>query len=133
MNFNDVFHDSYRRAVVLKPDAFFDQVHTRFIDKIAALNPAFNQSPIQIQKDLLVNSMITMLWFAEARTSDEQLEELIQTHRQMGIAGDLYDHWMDAILESLNTVDPTHSVYESLAWRIMLSPALTLMKHSSVD
>jgi hemoglobin-like flavoprotein len=131
MNFIKLFHDSYERAVTHEPDAFFTEFYRIFHAKSASIAQMFADTDMQMQRQALVASLMLMVWFSNERKSDEQMQQLAARHAELGIKLDLYDLWMDALIETLALVDPHHDDADALAWRIVLSPGITYMKHAN--
>ena len=129
MNFKQRFHDSYERAITRDPDLFFTEFYRIFHAKSPTIANMFVNTNMEKQKKSLVTSLMLMVWFADKRESDNDLEQLAQRHKTLGIINEQYDIWMDALVETLQTVDSNHNEQDALAWRIILSPGITFMKH----
>jgi len=128
VNFKQLFTESYERAVLGNQEPFFAEFYAIFISKSLDLKHMFAQTNMRKQRQSLATSLTLLVWFAEEHKSDAQLEQLAKQHAGFGLTAELYDVWMDALIEALKKTDTQHTKEESLAWRIILSPGITFMK-----
>lgn len=128
MDFDELFSDSYQRNVLEKSDLFFCRFYEIFIDSSAEVREAFKNTDMARQQEMLKDSLHQIKNFALTKKSNSFLEMLAVVHRGTNIKNDMYDLWLQAIVQTLQEIDPNYQPEEGLAWKIILSPGIEFMK-----
>lgn len=128
MDFDELFNDSYNRNVVERSDLFFCRFYEIFIDSSAEVREAFKNTDMARQQGMLKDSLHQIKNFALTRKSNNFLEMLAVVHRGTSIQDNMYDLWLQAIVQTLQEIDPNYKPEEGLAWKIFLSPGIEFMK-----
>jgi hypothetical protein len=82
------------------------------------------------QKQMLRESLAEMAEFARKRESNPYIVTLSRIHGARGrdIPVELYDVWLDCLVETVREHDPLASDNVALAWRIAMTPGIEFMK-----
>jgi hemoglobin-like flavoprotein len=128
MDFEELFHKSYKRNVEDKYYLFFSRFYEIFIDSSEEVKEAFKNTDMNRQVEMLQDSLHHIINFASSKKSNSFLEALAVIHKGNKITENMYDLWIQAILKTLQEIDPHYQPEEGLAWRIMLSPGIEFMK-----
>lgn len=128
MDFDELFNESYNRNVIERADLFFCRFYEIFIDSSAEVREAFKNTDMARQQGMLKDSLHQIKNFALTRKSNNFLEMLAVVHRGTSIQDNMYDLWLQAIVQTLQEIDPNYKPEEGLAWKIFLSPGIEFMK-----
>ena len=103
-----------------------------FINKSSAIAEMFKNTSMDSQKLLLKKSLAELLKFYEERQVNQHLLKIGQIHApdKMNITPEMYDLWLDTLMETIKKYDPEFMPKIELAWRVTLSPGITYMKFS---
>lgn len=131
INYNEIFNDSYER-VSGDLNAFFDVFYQNFMAKSDSIKAMFVGIDMDHQKEVLVDSLTFMISFSATKQASGYLAKMAEKHQtELKIPNQLYDFWMEALLETLPNFDRRYNQDVALAWRIVLSPGIEFMKHYS--
>ncbi len=83
---------------------------------------------------MLRRSMFDMVALYETRSENWYLLEIAESHskRDYDIKPALFDLWLEALIETVQEMDPEFCDDVELAWRVAMTPGITLMKHYHV-
>ncbi len=130
--YETIFNDSYARVNGrFGADAgFFQRFYEIFLDRSDGARAHFSGTDLGRQKRMVHESFAFMLGFAATRTSGDYLERIALRHGKsdLNISVDLYDEWLDALVETVRECDPRYDADVDAAWRIMLAPGVAFMK-----
>ena len=129
MNFEEIFNRSYQRNVKERRNLFFSQFYDKFINSSESVKVAFQHTDMERQKNMLEDSLKHIIDFSSTKTTNSFLQALAIVHRKVNsIENEMYDLWLDAIIETIKEIDPEYTHQDGLAWKIMLSPGMEFMK-----
>lgn len=129
IDFNEIFNDSYD-FVLANDDAFFEEFYRIFIASSDEVRKAFNKTDMERQKDMLRESLATMITFFVTKIADVSLIRVAKLHRiTLAISDNLFDLFLNSLLTTLRNLYPRYNALCGLAWRITLAPSMELMKH----
>ncbi len=82
------------------------------------------------QIHVLEKSMFHMISFYVAKTDTEYLRTIALTHNreQYDIKPEYYDIWLEALIETVEKLDPGYNADLGLAWRLAMTPGIQFMK-----
>lgn len=82
------------------------------------------------QIHVLEKSMFHMISFYVAKTDTEYLRTIALTHNreQYDIKPEYYDIWLEALIETVEELDPGYNADLGLAWRLAMTPGIQFMK-----
>lgn len=137
MNALDIFTRSFERVSeeFVEEDKFFDSFYKHFIHKSPAIEELFNHTDMVRQAAILREAFDHLVDFYLSHEPGETLQMIAKSHGKFGlkIKPELYDLWMQALLESVKECDSKYDKQVELAWKLVLSPGIVYLKHHSGD
>jgi hemoglobin-like flavoprotein len=133
MSGNSLFDESYARVfgdgVGLSEAStpFFESFYRHFLAD-QQIADAFRQTDMNRQVSMLRKSFFHLVAFYVSHEPSAELARIAQIHNRLGIAGGLYDLWLDALVNAVGEFDPQCDQATELAWRWALTPGLTYMR-----
>ncbi len=128
-----VFSASYERALQFDDEKkkFIDRFYEIFFTKSPEIPQLFKHTHMGTQKTMLQDSLLFMKDFFLTKKPNEYMKHIATIHSKAGkdIRPELYDVWLDSLIEAAKEYDPDFDSEVELAWRIALSPGITYMKH----
>lgn len=136
MSFVTQFDASYERIFGTQvgfgdqADAFFGTFYQLLMDSSEAAKAAFQNTDMTKQKKMLRQSLIYMVSFGINGEPDAFIERLAQVHSraEQDIAPELYDLWLEALINTVRKYDSRFNHEVELAWRMALAHGITYMK-----
>lgn len=137
MNYLAEFHESYERImgpqiqINEQGQRFFDYFYGHFIENNPAAKKAFRNTDMERQKQMLRKSLLFMANFSCCQEGTEFMGRIAQTHsrKQYDIAPELYDQWLNCMVDTVRKFDPLFNDNVEIAWRLSLAPGISYMKH----
>jgi len=127
------FVDSYSRigGRDLASTDFFDAFYRHFAGASPEVADKFNDTDMARQREMLRLSLDHMVYFAIDKEETEEIARVAGLHDKSNadIPSQLYDLWLDSLLETVSQFDPDYSPAVEAAWRQVLIPAIDYMKH----
>ena len=125
------FRASLQRC--LMNPAFFESFYELFIGTSEEVKEKFKNTDIKRQSRMLQDSLFVLAVAAQGGDSSParySLPGLAEKHSHKGfdIRPELYDLWLDALLETVKRHDPKHSAEVAEAWRTTLTPGIEYMR-----
>lgn len=128
-----IFSASYERAFQFDDEKkkFLDRFYEIFFTKAPEIPQLFKDAHMGAQKTMLQDSLLYMKDFFLSRKPNEYMKRIATVHSKAGkdVRPELYDLWLDSLIEAVKEYDPEFDSEVELAWRIALSPGITYMKH----
>ncbi|MCP4409190.1 MAG: globin [Gammaproteobacteria bacterium] len=137
MNYEETFDKSYKRVMSASKHSasFFDTFYDKFIDSSPIVAQHFRNTNMEKQKTMLKKSFYRLFAFYATNNSDDYIEKIADRHskKELNIELDLYDLWLENLIDTVKDYDPEFNKEVELAWRLVLSAGITYMKfrHSS--
>ena len=128
------FEASYRRIfgdqVNIGPegDAFFERFYERFFQKSPRIALLFSNTDMHRQVGMLRRSIYELLTFYLTGELSERLRRIAQVHQRLGLTPELWDAWLESLIETVRESDPECDELAEYAWRLALTPGLTYLK-----
>ena len=109
---------------------FFDRFYQRFFAADPRVADRFGATDMAHQKQMLRESLAEMAEFALTRQSNPYIVTLARIHGLRGrdIPVELYDLWLDCLVDCVREIDPEATDSVALAWRIVMGPGIEFMK-----
>ena len=131
-NYDTVFGDSYRRALgnhSYNAD-FISHFYRCFFDQSEQIRNMFANTDMSAQKTMLHDSLEHLLEFYTTRKLTPQMQHLARVHGRKGrnVPANLYDLWLDSLMDAVKKFDPQFDDEIELAWRLVLIPGITFIK-----
>lgn len=128
MNTIALFNDSFEKCLHGRYSTFFERFYRNFEDKYPEIKRLFEKTDPQRRFDMLEESILIMVDYSANGHASDNLSRLAEFHSGLGLRAEMFDLWMDALVETLREVDPDFGGNAEYAWRDMLSPGLEYMK-----
>ncbi len=130
---NAHFEESYGRlfgpnvGVEESAGEFFRAFYVRFLlhEEVAAL---FSDTDMPRQIKMLKASYIQLVSFYVTGQVSADLERISDIHRQLMVSADMFDSWLEALLDTVEEFDEEADERTRLAWAWALSPGITFMR-----
>ena len=133
MNYEEIFDHSYERVknTVVDGKPFFDVFYDNFLRLSPTAAEHFSGVDMKKQIRMMEKSFYSLFIFYATQNANDYLEATARRHSQMdlSISLDLFDTWMDAIIETVKTFDSRYNNEIGLSWRIVLAPGISYMKY----
>jgi hemoglobin-like flavoprotein len=119
----ELFDDSLRRCSSDK--RFFDRFYERFLASSPKVSEKFAHTDFVRQKRALKASLHLILMAAQdpEKGPDFYLGEVAKRHgaHDLGVGAELYDLWLDSLLETAREFDPEFSAEVEQAWEAAMA------------
>lgn len=132
MDYEEVFDQSFERCLQRKLSlSFFQCFYRRFLGADPRIVQAFRNTDMAKQETMLEKSLYRLLMFYTTNSSDDYIEAIAirHNHHHLDIHPDLYDLWLENLLATVAEYDPLFDDRIELAWKLVLAPGITYMKH----
>ena len=128
----EVFYLSYWRATQRTVDgvAFVDAFYKNLLASSPEVAVKFKTANLDTLIRMLSMSIVHVAKYYQTRQPDALLKILAARHSQndLDIKPELYEYWMTALIETLETYDPQFDDAKRESWRRVLEPGLEYMK-----
>lgn len=134
INPTDLFEKSYIRVfgtrIGITPtgEAFFRRFYQRFFAASPRVPELFRQTDMNRQVQMLKKSLFQVVALYITNTITDHLRQIAERHRLLDIDAELYDLWLDCLVDTVVEFDDQCDFTTELAWRLALTPAITYMK-----
>lgn len=125
----ELFNDSLERCTG-RP-GFLDRFYELFMTSSEEVAAKFKHTDFRKQKKALRVSLYKMMLVPEGNAgADADLERLAQLHsrRQLDVRPELYELWLDRLIQAVREFDPLFSGETEKAWRNVMRPGIEFMK-----
>lgn len=124
----ELFNDSIERCSS-KPD-FLRRFYTLFLASSDVVARKFERTDLRKQARLLKTSLYIMMLASDASERVSHLERLARRHSgaELDIKPELYDLWLDRLVQTVKEFDPMFDAQTETAWRRVLQPGIEFMK-----
>lgn len=114
-----------------KGSCFFHRFYKNFTATSPEAKEKFADTDFTRQVNMLRRSMFHMVGFYETKSENWYLLKIAESHskRDYDIKPALFDLWLEALIETVREMDPEFGDDVELAWRLAMTPGMTLMKH----
>jgi len=132
VGFEETFDQSYERVKAVEIDGkrFFDVFYARFINASPEVAEAFKNTDMLHQRKMLEKSFYSLFIFYATSNKNDYLEKIAHRHsrHEANITPELYDLWLESLIETVAEFDSQFSREVELAWRLVLSTGIAYMK-----
>ena len=125
------FHNSLEHTLAC--DGFLDHFYDSFIGSSDRIKEFFKHTDMTRQKRKLATTLrlITMA-IDDSPGADMYLEYLGKYHRDINVTRELYDVWLDALIESARSCDPKFNDDLETLWRTAINTGIKHMHKAYV-
>lgn len=135
-NYEILFEASYDRVVGNgvginpKGENFFRQFYDNFFGKSEAIKEQFKNTDMKGQVAFLQKSIYHLISFYVSKEENEFLHKIAVSHNRSNhdVKPEFYSLWLDALIETVEMLDPEYNSRVELAWRIALTPGILYMQ-----
>ncbi len=132
VNLDALFNDSYERVSNMgeNNNLFFDCFYEKFLGASSEIRDKFKNTDMKKQKLMLRSSILYIMQLFSTHEIHESMEEIAVKHdrKHMDIRPELYDIWIECLIDTVSELDPYFDDRIELAWRMVFSPGITFMK-----
>lgn len=109
--------------------SFFDDFYKTFLNSSPAIREKFVKTDMAAQKHLLRAGILNLVLFARGMP-DTKLRALGESHSRTGfnIRPELYDIWLDSLLQTIRQHDPELEPADLVAWQETLGKGIDVIK-----
>jgi hemoglobin-like flavoprotein len=124
----ELFNDSIERCSC-RPD-FLRRFYTLFLASSDTVAKKFEHTDLRRQARLLKTSLYILMLASGESERIVHLERLAKLHSraELDIKPELYDLWLDRLVQAVKEFDPMFDPETETAWRHMLQPGTEFMK-----
>ena len=124
----ELFNDSLERCA--SRSDFLSRFYSLFLASSAAVAEKFEHTDLKKQARMLKISLYIMMLTSGESEREAQLESLARRHgrAELDIKPELYDLWLDRLVEAVSEADPKFDAAIEVAWRRVLQPGIDFMK-----
>lgn len=131
-----LFEASYDRVVGKgvginpKGESFFKQFYDNFFNQSDEIRAKFEGVDMEKQVGVLQKSIYHLLSFYVSKEESDYLHSIAVSHNRKNydIKPDLYNVWLDSLVQTVRMLDPECNREVELAWRIALTPGILYMQ-----
>ncbi len=132
MDFERIFDESYERVLKIhhNDQSFFETFYKAFVAADERVAAHFTHTDMEKQQRMLEKSFYRLVVFYATNYADDYLEQVAMRHSKvaLNVIPELYDIWLDVLIETVAEYDPHYNDNVELAWRLVLSTGITYMK-----
>ena len=127
---DEIFNNSYERC--LARNDFIDKFYDKYIASNELVTQRFAHTDMKKQKEMLKASLhkIMALRLSDPDDAAAHFKRVGITHgrKNHDIAPELYDLWLNCLLEAVRECDEQYNIDVDTAWREVLSGGIKIMK-----
>ncbi len=131
-DFEQLFDESYNRALASKVDGkgFMERFYERFINASPVVREKFKKTDMHLQQQMLETSIHYLAYLFSSTQVTQHIEQIARIHSRVDhdIPVDLYDLWLDELIETLREFDSEFDDDIELSWRLTLARGIAYMK-----
>ncbi len=124
-----VFNDSLERCQA-NPQ-FLSLFYKKFVISNSEIREKFSNTDMQNQK-MMLHASIYMIMLATQRNAaaSAYLDKVAKRHSrsELNIRPELYDIWLETLLETVSVIDPNHIEETGVAWKKVMTFGVDYMK-----
>lgn len=124
-----IFNQSYER-INGAPTSFFELFYDKFL-VFPHVAEKFLDTDFLRQRLMLRQSLLGMVEFFIRGREDEEVRQLSNVHKKHHIPPELYDIWLQSLIETVQQCDPQFDLVVEHAWRTVLAPGIAYMKEEA--
>ena len=132
VDYEELFNLSYWRVFDRQMDGmdFLDAFYDRFVSASPTIREHFKNTDMDRQKDMLRISLVEMSKFFVNKTADSHMQRIARIHskHERKVKPELYDLWLESLIDTVRNFDPDFNHEIELSWRMVLSAGITYMK-----
>ena len=125
------FRSSVNRCVA--DEAFLQDFYDRFLASSEEVRAKFSGTDMAAQKRVLADSLFLLAVAVQGQSTSpswKQMGRIAERHSRSGmdIRPELYDLWLDCLMQAVAAHDPQYSPEIDLAWRSVLGEGIAFLR-----
>lgn len=133
MNYEEIFDRSYERIKNSTVDGktFFGAFYENFLALSPIAAKQFANADMKKQITMMEKSFYGLFIFYATQNANDYLESIAKRHSHfdLNISLELFDAWLDALIQTVEQFDEHFTDEIALSWRVVLAPGMTYMKY----
>ncbi len=137
MHLERMFDESYERVIghgigiSESGTRFFTRFYEIFFAKSELVREKFRLTDMSQQLKVLQKGMYQLMSFYLMRTDNDYLQSIALTHNRdhYDIHPELYELWLESLLQTVAELDPDYHEEIRLAWQIVMTPGILYLKY----
>lgn len=130
---SELFNDSYRRCLsnTGRDTGFLARFYELFLSSSPEVAEKFRHTDFNRQTTALKSSLFILMLASQRRAVViEHLERLaeLHSHKHLDIRPQLYDLWLDSLLQAVQEFDHLYDHHIEAAWRSVLGYGIEFMR-----
>lgn len=126
------YHQSLERALAC--GEFLDHFYDGFINSSEDIRQFFrNTDMAKLKRKLSTTLRLITMAADNSPGADMYLEYLGKYHRDIHVTEDLFDKWLDALIDSVRHCDPQYDDQLEQVWRDTINIGITHMRKAYAD
>ncbi len=125
------FHMSYRRALQTKIEgaSFIDSFYSLFLSRSEHAATLFAGIDLIKQKSMILVALALVINpdVVESGPDNELLTGFAIIHQRLGVGSDLYEIWVNSMLETVKLYDSQYNSEVETAWKVALQVGVEFM------
>jgi hemoglobin-like flavoprotein len=127
----ELFRASVNRCVA--DEAFLQDFYDRFTASSPEVRAKFGQTDMPTQRRALADSLYVIAVAVQGKDTSpswHQMERIARRHSraEMDIRPELYDLWLESLMQAVAAHDPQYSPEIDSAWRAVMSEGITFLR-----
>ena len=129
VRYRKLLNISYQRAVSPDSEAFFKRFYKK-LNKDPQIAALFSNTDMDRQIKILMQSMTLVTSFAATMKTSKEMNKIAKIHGKdkMNLPAEMYDIWLDCLVDTVKERDPEFNSQIETAWRVVMAPGIAHMK-----
>lgn len=132
LNIETTFDGSYERVLGRSAEGknFFDAFYQNFIAASPVVREKFKNTDMKRQRAMLEKSLHYVAYLFTSYEIYSYIQEIAVLHsrKNLNIQPELYDLWLETLIQTVRDFDPDFDADVELAWRLSLARGIAYMK-----
>ena len=110
-------------------DDFIDTFYDIFMAQSPAIARMFADTNFKIQKLMLRESLMEMLFFQQGIPgAADEIEKLARRHKELDVKPEMFALWLDSLCDAVERHDPEYTPEIALQWRQAMQKGIDAMQ-----
>jgi len=133
LNIETTFDSSYERILSKSAESgnFFDAFYEKFINASPIVKDKFKNTDMKRQRAMLEKSLHYVAYLFTNQEIYSYIQEIAELHnrKNLDIRPELYDLWLESLIDTVRDFDSDFDDDVELAWRLSLARGIAYMKY----
>ncbi len=125
----EIFQDSFERC---EKEDFLMTFYKRFVNISPEIQEKFEGVDLERMRDLVYESLYFMMMASNETTkATADLDQLGEFHAKHGVTRQMYDTWLDCLVDTAREYDPNWNEKVEDCWRAVMKVGIDIMKEQA--